>query len=63
MTELEERILIYTALALLCAVGGIFAGGAAAAWTFVQVAAVIEIIFGLAGQLDGETTDDSPVNG
>jgi hypothetical protein len=51
MTTLEERILIYTALAVICAFAGAFVGLAAGALTFIQVAAIVEALywFGLPG--------------
>ncbi len=45
MTKLEERILIYTALAVVCSVAGVFVGLMAGVLTFVQIAAVIEALF------------------
>ena len=45
MSKLEERVLIYTALAVVCAFAGGFAGLLAAALTFLQVAAVIEGLY------------------
>ncbi len=48
MNKWSERLLIYTALAVLCAMTATFAGSAAAAWSFIQVAAVIELIYWIA---------------
>ena len=45
MTDLEERIVIYIALAVICAFVGAFAGLEVAAMTFLQIAAVIEALF------------------
>ncbi len=45
MTSIEERVLIYIALAVVCAFVGVFAGIAAAALTFLQIAGVIEALF------------------
>ena len=45
MTELEERIVIYIALAVVCAFIGVFAGIFAAGLTFLQIATVIEAIY------------------
>ncbi len=45
MTKLEERVLIYTALAVVCSFAGVFAGFWAGALTFLQIAAVIEGLF------------------
>ena len=45
MTKLEERVLIYTALAVVCSFAGVFAGLWAGALTFIQIAAVIEALF------------------
>lgn len=48
MNKWGERFLIYTALAVLCVMTAAFAGGAAGFWSFVQVAAVIELIYWMA---------------
>ncbi len=48
MNKWSERLLIYPALAVLCAMTATFAGGAAGFWSFVQVAAVIELIYWIA---------------
>ncbi|MEP5764329.1 MAG: hypothetical protein ABJ308_07035 [Halieaceae bacterium] len=45
MTSIEERVLIYTALAVICSVVGVFAGLMAGGLTFIQIAAVIEALF------------------
>jgi hypothetical protein len=45
MTKLEERVLIYTALAVVCSLIGVFVGLLAGVLTFVQIAAVIEGLF------------------
>ena len=45
MTTLEERILVYIALAVICAFVGAFAGALAGGLTFLQIAAVIEALF------------------
>lgn len=45
MTDIEERILVYIALAVICAFIAVFAGLAAAALTFIQIAAVVEALF------------------
>ena len=45
MTKLEERILIYIALAILCCTISVFLGAAAGIYTFMQIAAVIEFIY------------------
>ena len=45
MTKLEERFLIYTALAVVCSFIGVFVGLLAGVLTFVQIAAVIEALF------------------
>lgn len=49
MDTLDERFLIYTALLLLCAVAGVFLGLVVAAWTFVQMTAVIELVYWIGG--------------
>ena len=48
MNKWGERFLIYAALAVLCGMTAAFAGTAAAVWSFVQVAAVIELIYWIA---------------
>ena len=45
MTKLEERVLIYTALAVVCSFAGVFVGLLAGALSFLQIAAVIEALF------------------
>lgn len=45
MTQLEERILVYIALGVICAWVGVFAGFTAAALSFLQIAVVIEALF------------------
>lgn len=45
MTTLEERLLIYSALAILCCVAGMLFGAAAGFYTFMQIAAVVEFIY------------------
>jgi hypothetical protein len=45
MTDMEDRILIYIALAVICAFAGVFTGLTAAVLTFLQIAAVIEALF------------------
>lgn len=45
MTSIEERVLIYIALAVICSVVSVFAGLMAGGLTFIQIAAVIEALF------------------
>lgn len=52
MNKLSERFLIYTALLVLCAMTAAFAGTAAAIWSFLQVVAVIELIYWIASPAD-----------
>jgi hypothetical protein len=47
MNTPELRITIYSALALLCTAVSALAGPAAAFWSFVQMAAVIELLYAL----------------
>ena len=47
MSKLEERALIYIAMMIFCSVAGVFMGLAAGVWTFIQMAAVIEILYSL----------------
>ena len=42
MNGTGERSLVYTALAIACAVIGLAAGPVAGFWSFLQVAAIIE---------------------
>ena len=55
MSRLGERFLIYTALAVLCAMTAAFAGTAAAIWSFLQIVAVIELIYWIASPADEST--------
>ncbi|WP_153239446.1 hypothetical protein [Halioglobus maricola] len=48
MNRWGERFLIYMALAVLCVMTAAFAGTAAAVWSFMQVVAVIELIYWIA---------------
>ena len=48
MKTLEQRITIYAALGLLCSAVSALAGPVAAIWSFVQMAAVIELLYVLA---------------
>jgi hypothetical protein len=41
--KLEQRLLVYGPLGLLCGLAGIWLGAAAAIWSFVQVVAVVEL--------------------
>jgi hypothetical protein len=54
MTNLEERVLIYTALAVVCSFAGVFVGLTPAALTFIQIGAIVEALywFGLPRQGD-----------
>ena len=45
MSQTEDRILVYIALAVICAFIGVFGGLVVAGLTFLQVAAVIEALF------------------
>jgi hypothetical protein len=45
MTKLEERVLIYTALAVVSAIASVFLGLLAGALTFIQIGAVIEGLY------------------
>ena len=45
MTNMEERVLIYTALAVVCSFAMVFIGLLAGALTFIQIAAVIEALY------------------
>ena len=51
MNKLGERILIYAVLGLLCTLTGAVVGTAAGIWSFVQIVAVIELIYWIAGPL------------
>ena len=48
MDKLSKRFLIYTALAVLCAMTGAVVGTTAGLLSFVQIAAVIEFIYWIA---------------
>jgi len=45
MSTLEERVLVYTALAVVCAFASVFVGFWGGAMAFLQVAVVIEALF------------------
>ena len=45
MNILDERFVIYTALVLLCSIASVFLGMAAGLWSFLQIAAVIELLY------------------
>lgn len=45
MNTLEQRSIIYAALALLCAMVVPVVGAAAVSWSFLQVVAVIELTY------------------
>ena len=45
MNILDERLVIYSALALLCSFASVFLGLAAGLWSFLQIAAVIELLY------------------
>ena len=45
MTKLEERVLIYTALAVVCSFASVFLGLWVGALAFIQIAAVIEGLY------------------
>ena len=49
MNKASKRIPIYIALAALCALTSAAVGTAAGLWSFVQVVAVIELIYWIAG--------------
>ncbi len=56
MTAVEERFLIYVALLVVCATGGAFLGLLAGMCTFVQVAAIIELVYWFAFRVAGPGT-------
>ncbi len=45
MERLKERFFIYTALAMLCALTAAIVGATAGLWSFVQIVAVVELIY------------------
>jgi hypothetical protein len=45
MDRLDERFLIYSALAVLCATAAVFLGPAAGFWSFIQIVAMIELVY------------------
>ena len=47
MTAIDERFTIYVAMAILCSAVGAFLGAAAALWSFVQIAGVVELVYWL----------------
>ena len=56
MNKLEERFLIYTALLLLCAFSSVFLGVIMGLWAFVQMAAVIELMYYVGAPRADETS-------
>ena len=48
MNRFSERLVIYAALIVLCALTAAFVGTAAGVWSFFQVVAVIEFIYWMA---------------
>ena len=52
MRTLDERLLVYAALVILCSAASVFLGLAAGIWSFVQIVAVIEITYWI-GTLGG----------
>ena len=59
MDNLDERLLVYIGLLLLCSNLAVVTGLQAGIWTFLQVATVIELLYWLA--LDA--ADDTARNG
>ena len=47
MDRTDERILVYMALLIVCCTIGTFLGLLAGIWTFLQIAAVIELMYWL----------------
>ena len=45
MNMMDKRIMIYTALGLLCSTASIFLGLTAGVWRFIQITAVIEALY------------------
>ncbi len=45
MTKLEERVLIYTALAVVCSFASVFLGLSVGVLAFIQIGAVIEGLY------------------
>ena len=57
---LEQRLLVYGPVGLLCGFAGIWLGAAAAVWSFVQIVAVVELTNWLAAPALGSTDAASP---
>ena len=47
MDRTDQRFLVYAALLIVCSAIGTFLGLLAGAWTFIQIAAVIELMYWL----------------
>jgi hypothetical protein len=47
MDRTDQRFLVYVALLIVCCTIGSFLGLLAGTWTFVQIAAVIELMYWL----------------
>ena len=58
MSKLEERVLIYIALILLCSLASVFMGLTAGSWSFVQMASVIELMY----LIGGPDRNETPIN-
>jgi hypothetical protein len=54
MNKLSEKFLVYTALVVLCVLAAAFTGTAAAIWSFVQIVAVIELIYWIASPTEND---------
>jgi len=45
MSIVDERFMIYSALAILCSTVSVFLGPTAGIWSFIQIGAVIEFLY------------------
>ena len=45
MNTVDERFMIYSALVILCSTASVFMGPAAGIWSFIQIGAVIELMY------------------
>ncbi len=54
MKKLEERASVYAALILLSSICGLFLGLSAGAWSFLQMALVIELTYMIGGTVRNE---------
>jgi hypothetical protein len=58
MDKIGERLLVYIALLVICTGAGAMLGLSAGLWTFVQVAAVVEVTYWLCKPVAEKSASD-----